>query len=235
MMILFILMLISAFPLSAEATPEWFLPLREAIYEQKLSADEIAPIYREISEKARTSLTGAQQLVILSRCEYFMGRALQFEERNREAAARYADGMSFAQRAIDITPSAQAWLMLAENLSQSCVVNSTLYAMQNGLNVEKFAKNALGIDGKNGAAQFLIAARWVYAPPPFHNYKKGIDMLNAIIKDGNMEKDDMFNVYSSIGYAYMQQRNKEQARIWFLKSLEIYPTNRYIRSLNEKL
>jgi Tfp pilus assembly protein PilF len=103
--------------------------------------------------------------------------------------------------------------------------------MSNGLKVEKYAKNALEIDSKNAAAQIMIAARWVYAPAPFHNYKKGLEMMSAIPNESNMEKDDMFNVYLGIGYTYLQQKNKAQARTWITKALEVYPSNKYARSL----
>jgi len=121
--------------------------------------------------------------------------------------------------------------MLAENISQSCVVRTTSYAIANGLKVEKYSKNALEIDSRNAAAQFMIAARWVYAPSPFHNHNRGIEMLTAIPNGSNMEKDDMFNVYSSIGYAYIQKKDNAQARVWLSKALEIYPTNKYVQSL----
>ena len=125
--------------------------------------------------------------------------------------------------------------MLAENISQSCAVRSVSYAMANGLKVERYAKSALEIDSRNAAARYLIAARWVYAPSPFNNYRKGIEMLNAIPGESDMEKDDMFNIYSALGYIYIQQKNKSQAQIWLLKSLEIYPTNKYVQSLSAQL
>ena len=80
----------------------------------------------------------------------------------------------------------------------------------------------------------MIAARWVYAPSPFNNYRKGIEMMSAIPSESNMEKDDMFNVYSAIGYAYVQQKKYAQAKPWLLKSLEIYPTNKYVQTLLAK-
>ncbi len=151
--------LVAAIPVSAETLPEWFLPLREALYEQELTSEQIMPIYQDVSAQARSSLTGARQLIMLSRCEFLMGRAYQYEERKSEAVPHYEEGMLFAQRALDLSPSAEAWQMLAENLSQSCAVKSVSFAMANGLNVEKYAKNALAIDSRNAASQILIAAR----------------------------------------------------------------------------
>ena len=231
MILLAIIFLAIGIPASAETLPEWFIPLREAIYEQQLTADEITPLYREASAKARGSLFGHDLYVMLSRCEYMMGRAYQLEERNNEASARYEEGIRLAERALEVRESAEAWQMLAENISQNCVVRPPSYAMANGLRVERYSRNALNIDPRNAASRFMIAARWVYAPTPFHNYNRGLQMLKAIPDESDTQKDDTFNIYSSIGYTYMQQRNHAQARIWFLRSLEIYPTNKYVQSL----
>jgi tetratricopeptide (TPR) repeat protein len=235
-MILFalIFLLTGAFA-SGEDMPDWFSPLMDAIYEQKLTADEIVPIYNEVSSKARNSLSGAHQYIVLSRCEHFMGRAYFFEERKNEARARYDDGIIYAQRALELQESADGWVMLAENISQSCAVRPASYALANGLKVEKYAKNALNINSRNAAAYFLIAARWIYAPTPLHNYNKGIQLLSEIPVNSDMKKDDTFNVYISTGYGYMQLKNNTQARLWFSKAAEIYPTNKFLKSLIDKL
>jgi tetratricopeptide (TPR) repeat protein len=224
---------ISGVILYADPLPDFFIPLRDAVYEQNLGADEIAALYRTARARAESSLSGAARFIVLSRCEYMMGRAYQFEERKDEAAARYAEGISWAERALDVEASAEAWQMLAENISQSCAVRPVSYAMANGLKVEKYAKNALELSARNAAAQYMLAARWVYAPAPFHNYRRGIQMMEQIVVNGDMHRDDMFNVYAAIGYAYHQQRNFTEARPWFLKSLEVYPTNKFVRALLE--
>ena len=229
-----LLLLLCAAGVFAEDLPGWFIPLREAVYEQQLNAGEIAPLYRETSDKARSSLSGAALYVMLSRCEYMMGRAYHNEELKNEAAAHYSEGMSWAEKALEEGASAEAWQMLAENLSQSCAVRPASYAMANGLKVEKYAKNALEFNSRNAAAQYMIAARWVFAPAPFHNYRKGIEMMNAVLNESNMDKDDRFNVYVAIGYTYIQQKNYAQARPWLLRSLEVYPTNKYIQTLLAK-
>jgi hypothetical protein len=218
-----------------EALPEWFIPLRDAVYEQRFTADEITPLYRDISAKAKTSLSGVPLHIMLSRCEYMMGRAYQYEERKSEAAAHYDKGISWAEKALEATPSAEAWQMLAENISQSCAVRSVSYAMANGLKVEKYAKNALAINDRNAAARIMTAARWVYAPAPFHNYNRGIEMMTAALNESDMDKDDMFNAYVGLAYAHIQQKKDALARPLLLKSLELYPTNKYARSLLENL
>ena len=235
MIMLAFLLLFPAVSVYSQSLPEWYIPLREAIYEQKLSADEIVPVYHNVTNRAKTSLLGTAQYIMLSRCEYMMGRAYQYEEKKDQAASHYGEGITWAQKALEIQDSAEAWQMLAENISQSCAVRPVSYAMANGLKVERYSKNALAIDGRNAAAQIMIAARWIYAPSPFHNYRRGIEMMSAVPEESNMQKDDLFNVYVGIGYAYLQQRNIVLARQWLQKSLEIYPTNKYVQSLLAKL
>jgi len=235
MILLAIMLLLTGVPASSDVLPDWFIPLRDAVYEQKLTANEIKPLYSEISAKAKNSLSGAEQYIMLSRCEYMMGRAYAYEEKKEEARIHYDEGINYAERALKLRESAEAWVMLAENISQSCIVRPASYAMANGLKIERYSKNALEIDGKNAAAQLLIAVRWVYAPTPFHNYNRGIQMLSDLRNNSVMEKDDEFNAYLATGYGYMQQKNSTQARLWLLRALEIYPTNKYAQSLLAKL
>jgi len=222
-----LLLLTAGCALWGEALPEWLVPLREAVYEQKLKADEIAPLYRAAQASARERCSGTALDLALSRCEYLMGRALQYEERNDEARVHYKEGMRLAEKALAAEPSAEGWLMRAENLSQACALGPLSFTMSNGLNVEKFAKNALALNSRSAAAQYIVAARWVFAPAPLSNHKKGIEMMQAILVNGDMEKDDRFNVHLAIGYAYIQQKKYAEARPWLLKSLEIYPSNKF--------
>jgi tetratricopeptide (TPR) repeat protein len=222
---------------ASDGLQEWLIPLREAIYEQKLKADEIRPIYQAAVTASRGRSSGAALDLALARCEYFMGRAYQYEKKEKEAKEHYEEGMRLAEKALAAESSALGWLLRAENLSQRCALSlsSLTYVMANGLDVEKFAKNALALNSRNAAAQYIVAARWVFAPAAFRDLKKGLDMMMAIPENSDMEKDDIFNVYSAIGYAYIQQKKNNEARPWLVKALEIYPTNKYVAELKAKL
>jgi tetratricopeptide (TPR) repeat protein len=234
--VLFLLAYGTAF-LYGKPVPGWFIPLRDAVYEQNLGADEIFPLYQEILAKARGIIPETERYILLSRCEYMMGRAYQYEKRKDEAAERYAEGIRWAEKALEREKTAEGWQMLAENVSQSCAVRSVAWAMANGLKADGYAKKALELESRNAAAQYMVAARFVYAPAPFGNHKKGIQMMADIARENDeaMEKDDRYNVYSAIGYAYVQLRNYSDARPWIEKSLEVYPTNKFAQSLLRNL
>jgi tetratricopeptide (TPR) repeat protein len=210
---------------------EWLLPLREALYEQQLNTDQIRPIYLAARTAAQAQNSGTALDLAFSRCEFLMGRALAEDKRNDEARVHFVEGMRLAEKALEAAPSAEAWLIRAENLSQNCALGPWTYTAANGLNVEKYAKEALALDRRNAAAQYLVAARWVFAPAAFRNLNRGIDMMTSILDEGDVGKDDLFNVYSAIGYGLIQQRKHSEARPWLLKALEIYPTNKHAADL----
>jgi tetratricopeptide (TPR) repeat protein len=215
--------------------PPWFIPLRDAVYEQELKADEIAPLYRDALVKAGLASSESEKLVLFSRCEYMMGRAYQYEERKEEASLCYERGMKYAEDSIKLDGGAWACQMFAENISQACAVRGTSYAVSNGLKVEEYAKKALKLDADNVASLLMVASRWIYAPWPFHNHSKGIKLLNEIIskydKDDMMQRDDHFNVYIALGFVYNEQKKKADARRWLEKALSVYPTNKYADKL----
>jgi len=223
--------------LFGEDLPEWYTVLRDAVYSQNLSSREIAPIFNTAKGQAVKELSGVNLSVMLSRCEYMMGRSFQLEEKNTEARACFEKGLAYAQESLDMKASPEGWQMLSENISYLCTVRSNAWVMANGLKVERYAKSALELDPGNTAAQFLVAARWVYAPSPFHNYKRGLQMMEAINNDysSRLHRDDRFNVYLAIGYAHNQQKRSGDARIWFLKALDVYPDNKYVKKLIAEL
>ncbi|MCL2174760.1 MAG: tetratricopeptide repeat protein [Treponema sp.] len=221
--------------LEAEVLPHWMIPLRDSIYEQELTADEIVPLYNAAKAASAQNFTGADLNLLLSRCEFFMGRAYLFEERNSEAHTHFSEGLRIAENLIKTDPSSTAWVLRAENLSHLCQISTVAFVIGNGLNIENYAKTSLRYNSRNATAQYVVAARWVYAPAPFSNHRRGIEMMSAIIENGDMERDDRFNVLSAIGYAYLQQKKYDEARTWFLKSLEVYPTNKFVNGLLKSL
>lgn len=229
--IFLIVVMLSAAPLlPGDELPDWFTPLRDAVYSQILSSGDLTGLYNTARQRAGNELSGAELSVMLSRCEYMMGRALLYEENKQDAAPYLERGMNYAQEALDQKASSPAWEMLAENLSQLCTVRSTAWLMANGGKVVKYAQNAVDLDPGNTAAQYLIAARWIYAPAPFRNIKKGIQMLQAILMYHNdrLQKDGRFNVYSSLGYASTLQKNNGDAKEWLSRALQVYPDNKFV-------
>jgi tetratricopeptide (TPR) repeat protein len=216
----------------AEAPPDWFLPLRDAVYEQTLTSAGVFPIYTSTKQQTERMFSGAELDAMLSHCEYLMARVYQYEQQNKEALNHYEKGIELAEQSIKQKPTALAYQMLASNISQICMLKSEAWVMLNGLKVESNAKKALQIDPKNAACQYMIAARWVFAPGILGNPERGIREMTAILNgDFEVQKDDLFNVWSAIGHGYTRQKKYKDALYWLEKSLEVYPTNSYVKGV----
>jgi opacity protein-like surface antigen len=107
--------------------------------------------------------------------------------------------------------------------------------MVNGLKVEENAKRGLELDSRHAACMYMIASRWAFGPKPFGKPERGVTELSAMLNGkADLEKDDYFNVYSGIAYAYLRLKKKAEAVTWVNKALEIYPTNKFALGLLEE-
>jgi tetratricopeptide (TPR) repeat protein len=214
-----------------DTLPDWLYPLREAVYEQELNADEIFPLYKAAFEQA-DALSGIDRLNMRSRCDYLMGRAYQYYKIKDKAIEHYERACADAKAALDEQKTALGWTNYAESLSQQCALKSVWWVMLNGTDVEKFARNALELNPKEVKAQYLIASRWVYAPAPFSDIEKGIKMMRDILEGAGelekMEKDDLFNVWTALAYGYTRDKKTAQALDCIERALSVYPSNKFV-------
>jgi tetratricopeptide (TPR) repeat protein len=169
---------------------------------------------------------------MLSRCEYLMGRVYQEDQRKEEAIRCYENSISWAEKANAERPSADAYGMLASNIGQLCLLRSTFWVMANGLKVEENAKKGLRLDSRHAACMYLIASRWAFGPSPFGNPQRGINELSEMLNGiADLGKDDYFNAYTGIAYAYLRLKKKTEAAGWINKALELYPTSKFALGL----
>ncbi len=211
--------------------------LRDTMYNDALNHEAVLVEYDKAVSEIETSLTGYDLYVALSRCEYYVGRSYFYGEKNDLAGERYDKGLEYAQKALDIREDEEALLMYAENLSQNCAVKPTSYAIANGLRIGGYAKDALKINEKNGAALYLLSAQHIYAPSPFHNHRKGIKEMNEILELPNVviEKDDNFNLTSAIAYGHIERKEYDEALPWIEKALKVYPNNFFALDLKQQI
>ena len=238
--LLSILILAVFLPLSLMAETDYknvlwddYISLRDAMYNSETTAIGLLPLQEKAKQSAQKLFTSDSLYVALSRCEYIMGRAYSYED-NKEMAEQYYDkGEELANKALEIKESVPSLLMYAENISQNCSVKGVGYAVSMGTKVTGLAKDVLKLDDKNGAAHYMINAQHIYAPSPFHNYKKGIKEMKALLSDQSIkfQKDDLFNITSAIGYGYMEKKEYSDALEWFNKSLTYYPNNKFVNNL----
>jgi tetratricopeptide (TPR) repeat protein len=203
--------------------------LRDATYD-----DEPLPRIETLYSGALAALLAARLAqpedgLWRSRIEYLMGRAYQNREQKQAAAEHYERGLAQAEAVLAEAEVSDGWRMRSENLSQLCLVKELGFLLANGTKVGQYAEKALELDPRNAAAQIILASGKIYPPPLFGgNPRRGIHMMQQALVLGAAQKDDLFNIYSGIGLAHSKLREREEARKWFARALEVFPNNRYV-------
>ncbi len=214
-----------------------YIEFRDSVYNYNDDLESIKNLYLNAVESANLYFTGNDLSIALSRCDFILG-LYYVSIGNKELASECFDtGLSFAELVINNQKNNYlACLMYTENLCQNCGVKPLNYVIKNGPKIQVWAKKTLELNSNCGSAMYLLNAQYIYAPSPFSNYKKGISEMSKILKNPTvvLHKDDLFNIYYSIGYGYMNLGNNKEAMLWFNKALEIYPKNYYLNmSINK--
>ena len=213
-----------------------YISLRDCVYNNISNVSNLLEMYNKAVKVAYDIFSNDKLLIALSRCEFIMGRAYLFENDKQNAAKHFISGAEYAQKSLEIKDSGMGILMYAENISQNCLLQPMTYVIKYGSKIKGLAKEALQKEPSSGAALFLMNAQLIYAPAPFSNYKKGIKELEKILTLENiwLEKDDLFNIFSTLGLGYLELKDKENALAYFNYALELYPGNIHIRKIVEE-
>lgn len=213
--------------------PEEYYQFRDYMYNFSKTPEEMEIIGEELLQKADKELSGYEKYLAKARYEFILGRTWFYQNEKDKAGSHYDKGMEYAELAIKEKSDAQSQLIYAENISANCAVKPVNYVLTWGVKINGLAKKVTEFDSKNGAAYYMLNAQDVYAPAPFNNHKRGIKKMSELLNNQNviLDKDDKFNVISSIGYAYIQLKNYPEALKWLEDSLKIYPDNQYVQSL----
>ena len=232
--IIFLVLMFTIFAgISFAQLPEEYYQFRDYMYNFSKTPEEMEIIGKELLLKADTELSGYEKYLAKARYEFILGRTWFYQNEKDKAGSHYDKGMEYAELAIKEKSDAQSQLIYAENISANCAVKPVSYVLTWGVKINGLAKKVTDYVSKNGAAYYMLNAQDVYAPAPFNNHKRGIKKMSELLNNSNvvLDKDDEFNVISSIGYAYMQLKNYTEAIKWLEDSLKIYPDNQYVQSL----
>jgi tetratricopeptide (TPR) repeat protein len=216
------------------AIPEWFIVFRDKVYRQTTFFEQLVPIYNETKARAVRQPSAVERYALLSACESLMGQAYLYGNRYSEALSCFSSGAEYAQKSLDAVPTAEGYMLLSANLILPCLIRPFSAVWMQALQAERAAKKAINLDTRNVIALYLLATRYVYAKPGYTDYRRGIQMLEEIVKNNEplMREDEQFNVYSALAYAYIHMENIPAACPWLQKASQVYPSNPFIHDLN---
>ncbi|GMO26992.1 MAG: hypothetical protein Ta2B_07480 [Termitinemataceae bacterium] len=228
------LVLIVQFGVFADTLPDWFIPLRDSVYEQKLSTADIEKLAKDIEKKSRIQFTGFALDTALSRIEYFKGRAYQNDKKNSDAVKHYNECINLSEKSIKVQPTSSAYELIAASTMELCKIKDKPWVMARRPDIQKNSELALSLNGGSGSALYMIKSRWIFSTGTFADISRGISELTDLLNSNNsLQKDDFFNINLTIGYAYLLLKKKSEAEPWLKKAAEYYPTNQYVKDLLE--
>ena len=72
-------------------------------------------LYTAEKQEIEISLSGVDKLILLSRCEYLMGITFRAENRNKEAAVYFEQGIVWTEESISINVTSEGYRLLGTN------------------------------------------------------------------------------------------------------------------------
>ncbi len=208
--------------------------LRTTIYNSNTTNEKDVKLKYEKTISQITDKDSINFYIEKSKCDYLMGLFYIDIENNQKAIDYFKNSMDLAEKSIELQPTAQGYLALGESLAQICPIMPTSYLVSNGLKVGTIAKKALKLDTHLGAARYLVCSIIAYAPVPFRNFSKAEKIYLEILKNDNLDEEDCFNVYKSLGYIHYQRKDFQEADKWFNLAAKIYPNNKFLQSLQSR-
>jgi tetratricopeptide (TPR) repeat protein len=204
--------------------------LRDAVYDQSMSIETVESLYHEAEARVKVSSLGKKERSYWrSLVEYMVGRAYHNENDKKSAARHYEAGLAYVRESLEQGEYSEGYRVMSEIISQMCLVKSVGFVLRNGRKVNEYAKKAIELDPRNGKAHIIIASSRIYPPAAFGgNREMGIERMQKALTMPDIEKDDLFNIYSGIGIAYSKLNKPQQGIMWLEKALRLYPGNEYV-------
>ena len=106
--------------------PNSFTTFRDTVYMQNKSLPETMRLYKAAKQEIENSLSGVDKFVLLSKCEYLMGITFRADNKNNEAETYFKQGITYADKSIQIHPTSEGYRLLGTNISFSNASNSLL-------------------------------------------------------------------------------------------------------------
>ena len=215
-------------PVAASYTqvyPDSFNDFRETVYMQSRDLSETIRLYTTAKQDIENILTDVQKYLALSRCEYLMGISSKASGRENESATFFEQGIVWAEESLAIRPTSEGYRILGTNISFLCEVRRS-YGLRNFGKIEENARKALELDPHNLMAQHLLASKFIVAPWPFADVRRGAALLEEITRQNylTLEKEDLFGLYLLLEAACIKQKKNQEAQIWHEKAVNLYPT-----------
>jgi tetratricopeptide (TPR) repeat protein len=232
--------------------------LREVVFQQDLSDEEIKTFYLEQKEKLdMTEMDETDRLYYNSLLEYWMGRAYQSFDKTEtavehhkmiqrgkflklqsyytakdEAILHYERALESINDYLDEQPDSEGYRQYSEVQGQLLLLKPVTYILAHGRSVKKTLKKSLELNPENVKSLIADGASDIYTPPRYGGDQEyGISLLKEALKMEEADREDVFNIYTGIAYGLIILERYREALDWLARAEGIYPGNIYLSGL----
>lgn len=227
-------------------------PLRDAVYGHTLNETQIRALHQVTLERIAVEIeTTEDECYARALANYYLGRFYQalktrrkmaayaadlragrylalkgyYQERD-SAMAAYREARIDAECYLKFVPGAEAHRLYGEILGQMLFLGDIGDVFEIGTKARKNVRIALDIDPSLTKARIQEASRLAYSPARYGgDPDEARKMYRRILRDGEVDREDLFNIYGGFAMASFMEEQDEDALYWFEEALDIYPGN----------
>jgi len=237
-----------------------YTKFRDTAYLHTISIAQLKKLYLiTLKEVKNSAEEDKEKFTTLAKIEFLMGTYYEFAigdnykiiidvtqfnpkkgynklKRTKDAIFHFNRSIKYSNNAMKNGEFSDALTIRSNAAGQLCILKGIFYTLTHGLGVLNDSSKARRLDKNNGKALLLYASTKAYPPPIyFGNADHAIKLLNLTLSKPNLEKDDYFNIYLSMGLSYAKKKMNKKAIHWLNKSLHIYPSNKIAKELQRQV
>ena len=152
--------------------------------------------------------------------------------RSEKALAAYRSAIGPAEEYFRLNETAESHRVLGEIQGQMLFLGTVAEALSLGPKARRHVNAAREMDPGNIKALIQEASRFAYTPPAYGgNPDEARELYREALRNGNGDREDLFNIYGGFAMASFQEKNDRDAINWWNEALGVYPGNVFARGM----
>ncbi len=209
--------------------------------ERLLIADELSPgelfarlveVREEMARLRNTQLRAHR----LAEVELLLGNARLASSAGGRAKEHFRQARRLSSKLLGHYASSETYRILAEAIAHLSLVSGPFYQIANGTRARDAALAAVDLDWTNPRAHIALALYYLNAPAVAGgSVRRGLAILQELLQNRSLSDVEQFLVYVRLAEGHEERGDSQTARIVAQAALELFPVNRWARSILARL
>ena len=108
--------------------------------------EQLEKEYDNLIQEINNTKSGTEKSLLIASCDYILGRSYRYFKQNEKAIVYFDKAIELCQQILKKTEIVDAYLILADSISQNCSIKPKSYGFSQGTKIRSNAKKALKIN-----------------------------------------------------------------------------------------